>query len=113
MSIQESVLEICDTRSMRFRTWFEVYWASASHYSEYPDFTNLIVGSYFGHEAVVGLLLEKSAELGAKDGFGRTPIWWAVEEGHEAVVKLLLEKGAKLDSKDNYYTVVRRRSCGP
>jgi hypothetical protein len=55
-----------------------------------------------GHEAVVKLLLEKGAELEAKDNrYGQTPLSWAAVKGHEAVVKLLLEKGAELESKDN------------
>jgi ankyrin repeat protein len=49
-----------------------------------------------GHEAVVGLLLEKGADIEFKDRrYGQTPLLWAAEMGHEAVVKLLLEKGAE------------------
>jgi ankyrin repeat protein len=43
----------------------------------------------------VKLLLEKGAELEAKDQYGRTPLLWAADKGHETVVKLLLEKGAQ------------------
>ena len=53
-----------------------------------------------GNKAVVKLLLEKGAELEAKDGYSRTPLSCAVANGHEAVVKLLLEKGAELEAKD-------------
>jgi ankyrin repeat protein len=43
-----------------------------------------------------GLLLEKVAELEAKDkDNGWTPLLWAVENGYQAVVKLLVEKGAQ------------------
>jgi Ankyrin repeats (3 copies)/Ankyrin repeat len=57
-----------------------------------------------GHEAVVELLVEKGAELEAKDkDYGRTPLSWAAEKGHEAVVKLLLDKGAELEAKDYNY----------
>jgi ankyrin repeat protein len=49
---------------------------------------------------VVKLLLEKGAELEAKDSAGHTPLWLTVGKGHEAVVKLLLEKGAELEAKD-------------
>jgi ankyrin repeat protein len=57
----------------------------------------------YGHEAVVKLLLEKGAELEAKDNYGQTPLLWAAENGHEAVVKLLLEKNAELEAKDDNY----------
>ena len=42
-----------------------------------------------GHEAIVKLLLEKGADIKAKDNNGQTPLSWAAEKGHEAVVKLL------------------------
>ena len=52
-----------------------------------------------GHEAVVRLLLEKSAELGSKETkYGWTPLSSAAGE---TVVLLLLENGAELESKDN------------
>ena len=39
-----------------------------------------------GHEAVVKLLLERGAELEAKDeSNGQTPLPWVAENGHEAV----------------------------
>jgi hypothetical protein len=54
-----------------------------------------------GHEAVVGLLLEKGAAIELQDSDGRTPLWWAAEGGRQAVVRLLLENGAAIESKDN------------
>jgi ankyrin repeat protein len=55
-----------------------------------------------GHEVVVKLLLEKGAELEAKDSnYGQTALSWAAEKEHEAVVKLLLENNAELETKSN------------
>ena len=51
-----------------------------------------------GHEAVVKLLLENSANLEYKDEDGYTPLLLASKQGYEAVVKLLLEKGANIES---------------
>jgi ankyrin repeat protein len=48
----------------------------------------------------VKLLLEKGAELEAKDEDSPTPLSWAARNGNEAVVKLLLERGAELETKD-------------
>jgi ankyrin repeat protein len=98
-----STLEVCDTRSKRFMTWFQVYWSTVISQPPCPQsLTDLMVGSYFGHEAVVKLLLEKGAEVDSKDSkHGWTPLWWAAGNGHEAVVRLLLEKGADVDSKDS------------
>jgi hypothetical protein len=67
-AILESILEACDTRSKRFMTWLQVYWTTVSTYSWCPQgFTELTVGSYFGHETVVQLLLDKGAAVDAKD----------------------------------------------
>ncbi|KAM6529647.1 hypothetical protein FALCPG4_007776 [Fusarium falciforme] len=53
-----------------------------------------------GHEAVVGLLLDRGAHTEAADAWGRTPLLWATENGHEAVVGLLLDRGAHTEAAD-------------
>ena len=95
-------LKICDTQSKRFLTWLQVFWITVNPYSRCPqNFTELIVGSYFGHDAVVRLLVEKGADIDSKDSrFGRTPLSWAAGNGHEAVARLLLEKGSDVNTKD-------------
>jgi ankyrin repeat protein len=62
---------------------------------------------------VVKLLLEKGAEIEAKDSeYGRTPLSWAAFDGHEAVVKLLLEKGAEVEAKDHHGRTPLSRAAG-
>ncbi|KAH7000722.1 ankyrin repeat-containing domain protein [Ilyonectria destructans] len=51
---------------------------------------------------IVKLLLEKGADVEAKDEYGRTPLSWAAEDGHEDIVKLLFEKGADVEAKDKH-----------
>jgi ankyrin repeat domain-containing protein 50 len=101
--ILQSYLDIYDPQSQRYQNWFFIYWTLVHRYESTLQFTSrMMVGSYFGHEAVVKLLLEAKAKVDSKDGYGRTPLSWAAERGHEAVVKLLLEAKAKVDSKDVY-----------
>jgi ankyrin repeat domain-containing protein 50 len=102
-AMQELNFSICDVRSQRFLTWFQVYWISVASFSRCPqNFTSLMTASYLGHETVVGLLLEKDVDLEASDeSHGQTPLSLAAENGHEAVVKLLLEKGAELETKSS------------
>lgn len=98
--ITRLALRISDLDSKAYSVWCEIYWEA--EIMDNPGFsTGLVVGSYFGHSAVVRLLLDKGADLASKDKeYGQTPLSWAVESGHEAVVKLLLDKGANLESKD-------------
>jgi len=44
----------------------------------------------------VKLLLDRGAELEAKNTDSLMPLSWAAERGHEAVVKSLLDRGARL-----------------
>jgi len=50
---------------------------------------------------VVRLLLEKGANIEARDNTGRTALHWAAERGREEVVQLLLDKGADIEAEDN------------
>nr|CEG03910.1 unnamed protein product [Fusarium acuminatum CS5907] len=93
-------LRICDPGSKSYSLWFRMYWKTASMTTtEY--FTNLMVASYYGHRAVVKLLLEQGAEVEAQDNdYGQTPLSLAAANGHEAAVGLLLEHGAEVETKD-------------
>ncbi|RYP78487.1 hypothetical protein DL771_000440 [Monosporascus sp. 5C6A] len=64
---------------------------------------SLMISSYFGHAAVVKLLLAKDGiDQNSKDSDGRTSLSWAAGNGHAAVVKLLLAKdGIDPNSKDS------------
>lgn len=65
--------------------------------------TGLQLAAYFGVEIIVKLLLEKGAEVEAKNSWAQTPLLYAAQKGHEAVVRLLVEKGAELESIDSEY----------
>jgi ankyrin repeat protein len=51
---------------------------------------------------VVQLLLNKGADVEAKDKDGWTALIWAAQGGYEAMVRLLLDKRADVEAKDQY-----------
>lgn len=59
-------------------------------------FTPLGLATYFGHEQVARLLLERGAQvnLAATNAQQVAPLHSAVSAGHEVIIRLLLESGA-------------------
>jgi ankyrin repeat protein len=55
-----------------------------------------------GNTKIVELLLEKGADVNAKDKDGNvTALIMAASNGHTETVKFLLERGADVNAKDN------------
>ena len=61
----------------------------------------------------VKLLLEKGANLEARDEEGDTPLIYAASYAAPNIVQLLLEKGAKVEAQDlNGFTALQAAACG-
>ena len=104
-ALTRSVLKICGPDSKSCLVWFKIFWTYQGY--EYSEcFPPIMIASFFGHEAVVRLLLETGkVDPDSKDYTGKTPLSWAARGGHEAIVRLLLETGkADPDSKDTEYS---------
>ena len=61
----------------------------------------LLAAATNGDAAAAGELLQKGANIEAKDNLGWTPLIWAAYQGRTDVVTLLLEKGANIEAKGN------------
>jgi ankyrin repeat protein len=59
----------------------------------------LIAAAAAGHLGIVGLLIERGANINATGFMGRTALHWAGHEGREDMVALLLSKGAQANSR--------------
>ena len=71
------------------------------HARDSLDWTKLHSAASVGKAELVGLLLDKGAEINAKAKDGLTPLHLAVKRSHPAVVKLLFSRGANPSAKDN------------
>ena len=63
--------------------------------------TALTVAALYGWEGTVKLLLEKKANIEARNKYGSTPLIVAAVNGYVGIVQLLLEKGANIEARDN------------
>ena len=63
------------------------------------DLTALDWAARNGHEDVVKLLLDRGAEVNAKDANGWTALHLATRQGHKGVVLLLLGRGSDVGAK--------------
>ncbi len=70
--------------------------------------------AFWGYTDVVSLLLEKGADINARDRTGKTALMWVISPGRAHVdmhmMKLLIERGADLNAKDNEGVTALMRS---
>lgn len=64
--------------------------------------TALLRASAKGQDAMVGLLLEKGADIEARNPSNGTPLICAAEGNYEATVELLLKSGANVNAEDQF-----------
>ena len=78
-----------------------VHFSANVNTKENWNWTPLHTAVYHG-EQMVNLLVSHGADVKAKDGSFRTPLWYAKEEGHSEIVEILtkaLEEQEKEPSK--------------
>lgn len=91
--IETAAYTMNNTASRSFHVWFDL-----PHLSEHSDdvpssITSITVASYFGHDAMLKLLLkEHDMRANSKDAFDQSPLSWAERNGHKATVQVLLKR---------------------
>ncbi|OCL00528.1 uncharacterized protein K441DRAFT_719562, partial [Cenococcum geophilum 1.58] len=64
------------------------------------------------NDRAVELLLNKDADVNAKEGDYGNALQAASQEGHSAIVKLLLSKGADVNARGDYGNALQAASQG-
>jgi hypothetical protein len=67
---------------------------------EYPPGTPLHKAADNGHKEMVGMLIERGANVDAAHKDGRTPLHLAALRGHKEIVGMLIGKGANVNAAD-------------
>jgi len=63
--------------------------------------TALILASHSSEYVIVKALIDRGADVNAKQTIGLTPLMMATDAGHRKIVQLLLDSGACVDDNDN------------
>jgi ankyrin repeat protein len=74
--------------------------------------TVLMLTAHTGNPAAVAVLLDRGADVNARQFRGQTAVMWAAAEGHTEVVKLLIARGADLSLSSSASTKPERRPAG-
>lgn len=96
-----SMTRLCNTASNRFRSLQWAYDDSDDGRCT-PYDSDLIFASTVGLHMVAQILLDRGADVNAKDMERCTALQMSSKMGRETVVRLLLEKGADINTQDGF-----------
>ena len=64
-------------------------------------YTCLMISSRSGHLDICRLLIDKGAQVEARNRYDRTPLHYAARYGHVEIVRLLCDHGADVEARHN------------
>ncbi|RLL95993.1 hypothetical protein CFD26_106093 [Aspergillus turcosus] len=99
--ISERILNFLNDQSQVFEVWSGLFGEDRWISRKIP--TPLYFASLAGLQHTVQLLLEKGADVNAKDDQFDNALRAACSQGHKAIVRLLLDSGAALNVEAHFY----------
>jgi hypothetical protein len=95
------VLGLYDVEGEAFRFWFARVWEKTRPHDYYTTMSKTRLAAFDCH------LRENSmdatdADIGGKDGRGRTALHWASDQDHDKVVRMLRDRGAEVNAQSGY-----------
>ncbi|KAL6699543.1 ankyrin repeat-containing domain protein [Trichoderma pleuroticola] len=102
----QMALNVCNTQSPRFLTWFRIYWLATDSSVCPPGWTDLMVCLTLGLDGAVRQLLDRGDVdvTSVHADTGMTPLMWAAEGGHERLVELLLgQDGVRPEEAESFW----------
>jgi ankyrin repeat protein len=103
-------LSLCNAQSQQCRLWSSIYGRHENlEFCPMTNHTNLHIACLIGIERVVGLLLDRGANINEEIGGVENPLQVASAAGHEAVVRVLLERGANVNTPNGTALIMASR----
>jgi ankyrin repeat protein len=101
-TISHLALTVSDPKSRVFSQWSRIHWEHRPDENPQTD-TQLVIASYFGHDTIVQILLDRNIRVKENDGHYGNALQAASHGGHEQVVKMLLNKGVDVNAQGGHY----------
>ncbi|KAL6818968.1 ankyrin repeat-containing domain protein [Trichoderma camerunense] len=106
LPMTQMALNVCNTQSPRFLTWFRIYWLATNSSVCPPGWTDLMACLTLGLDEAVRRLLDRGDVdvASVHTDTGLTPLMWAAEGGHERLVELLLgQDGVRPEEAESFW----------
>jgi len=77
----------------------------------YPTPLMKAIAAYSDFTKVIGLMIEKKADVQVKDQRGCDALWWACQKNHSAICELLIKNKADVNTQDNDFNYTALMHC--
>ena len=92
------ILRLCDPKTFRCRTWFQIRWSMDEPNNRHPKGLNeAMIVSYLDIFDICKPFRLEDLRIDAKDYHSRNVLWWALETGSETALQEMITTGIAFD----------------